>query len=256
MSLTITAVPTGGRPPSVTLSVAASGIPANTELTLWRIHPDGTEHRVIVTDPPRLLPDTWVGIDYHCPFNAAVTYRAEAGSETATVPAVLLSSQTWLISPSEPTLSLPVTVKGIEDRSTSSRAARFAPRGGRAVFHGEGGRDGIVSAITVQVPDDQGIRALIDQDSVILINTPGQGWRIGWMWAQPGQVAYRNPGRANWPYELVTIPIEESADPDVDLTPLWTCELMDQMTATEGIDCTELLALYATCNDLAINRRS
>lgn len=258
MTVTVTATPTFGVgvPPAVLLTVTATGIPANSALAVWRIHPDGTEHLVITTDAPRLIPDAWVGLDYHCPFNAVITYRVEAAGQTGTTDTVVTGNATWLISPSDPDLSVRVNVRNIEARSQDSRAGRFAPYGGKATFRSEGLRNGISGSITVEVGDDRPIRRLLDEDSVILINTPGQGWRISWMWVQPGQVSYLNPGRARWPFEIVTLPFEESADPDVDQTPLWTCDIAAAVFAAEGVDCDELPGLYATCLDLAINRRS
>lgn len=250
-------------PPAIILTVTSSTsgpnpVPVNSPLAIWRVHEDGSEHLVITTEPPRLIPNTWIGLDYHCPYNVPVTYRVEAAGVTATVDVNELACvYTWLISPSEPALSVRVdAVKAMSDRGQGSRAGRYAPYGGKATFHSEGERDGLTGSITVQVPDDKAIKKLLKQDSVILINTPGPGFRIEWLWVQPFQLGYVNPGYAYWPYELVVIPFEESADPEVDQTPIWTIDIAAAQFAAAGVTVDTLGGLYATVLDLAINRRS
>lgn len=256
MTLSITAVPDMySVPPSVVLTVASttsapSAVPVNTAIRLIRIHPDGSEHQVITATDPRLIPSSGVWIDYHAPYNVSVTWRVEAAGSTATDSTTLPSAKTWLIKPSDVASAFKVeSVRGIGPRGRRSRAARFAPAGGDAIFVSEGKRDGVASAITVKAWEWAALEQFLDDDGVVLVNTPNVGWRIGWMWAQIGQPEFANPGAAWWPYDEVALPLEQSADPDVDLTPPWTFTMLKET----GLSFAQVKAQYANFSALKTN---
>jgi len=260
MTLSITADtsdPT--EPPSVRLVAASttggpSPIPENTLVEVWRNHEDGSRHRVLTEQGPRLIGGGWASIDPHAPFNQPVTYDIVANGFTATTNTVWLPSDvTWLVHPFDSALSVRVEmVVKIDSRSRKSRAQRFTPIGGKPVFLTDGARDGVTGSITILSTDTGPLVELFADDSVVLLNTPGTaGWDLGWMWIQPDP-SYGNPADGvRVPARLVTIPFEESADPDVDLQPVWSSGDAAAAFATSAA----LLAAYATSLDLVTDTR-
>lgn len=249
-----------GLPPRVRLDVTTTtgspnSVAANSLLTLWRIHQDGSEHRVLTPPDPRSISGSWVGYDYHSPYNREVSYRVQVGSASATASGVWVpSSVAWLIHPSDITRSVCLdSVRSIGTRSTKSRAGRFTPPGEKPIFISEGRRDGISGAIVVKHSDADAILALTDDDPLLLINTPGDGWRVGWMWVQPGQMDYDNPGGAYWPWDTVTIPWEEAQEPDADLISAWTAGIAAKTFKAAGINAGQMKLLYANAAALKTN---
>lgn len=231
-------------------------VPNNTLIDVFRNHADGSRHRVLTEQSPRLIGGGWAWLDVHCPYNQAVTYDITAAGSTSTSNQVFLpSKRTWLLHPSRVDLAVMVTkVRLIGNRSTQSRAEKFTPIGGKPFYISDGARDGVSGSISFRVSNESPYKALFAGDSLILINTPNTaGWDVGWMWVQPGNVEYANPadGRVSYPYRHVTMPYDESADPDVDLEPSWT---FDDVTATYATF-NALQAAYATFLDLVTDTR-
>jgi hypothetical protein len=261
MTLGLTAVPWfADGPPSVKLTATSttggpSPVPNNTLIDVWRVHADGTRHRVLTEQGPRLIGGGWAWLDVHCPYNQSVSYEVTAnGFTAASGPVFLESDTTWLIPPSDPGMAVMVEqVAAVGARSTQSRAARFQPIGGPAVFLTDGYRDGCSGSLTLRVSDEQPLRDLFADDGVVLINTPGTaGWDLSWLWVQPGQVSYDNPALVNsYAKRLVTVPFEESADPDVDLVPAWVSGDAADSFATSAL----LLAAYSSSLDLVTDTR-
>lgn len=249
-------------PPRVKLTATSttSGpnpVPSNTQLVIVRIHPDGSEHRVITDADPRVIGGGWAGFDYHAKYNDAITYRVTAGAAVATVSTRVRCDFTWLIHPSEPARSVRVTsVKTIGDRTQVSRAGRFEPIEGMASFQSDGSRGGRVGTLIVEVPDESAMRDLLADNTVILLNTPGRGWVLDWLWVQPGDVTYSTPGGVGWPYVDVTLPYEESEDPGDDLTQTWTIASSAAYFLANGITIAQVPDLYTTILDLSTNTRS
>lgn len=261
MTLGITAVYEPGEPPAVKLVATSttggpSPIPNNTLIDVVRVHEDGTRHRVLTEQGPRLIGGGWAWLDVHAPYNQAVTYEITAAGFTAVSGVAWVPcKRTWLVHRSDPALSVRAEkVAAIGDRSTSSRAERFEPIGSKAVFLTDGSRNGLNGSLTLRVTDESPLRALFADDGVVLVNTPGvAGWDLTWLWVQPGQVKYANPLDGNITYRkrLVEIPFEESADPDVDLQPLWDYDAAAAAFATY----TDLGAAYGSYLDLVTDTR-
>lgn len=266
MTLSIVTRPRGSSSssPAVQLTVTATNtapnaVPPNTVLTLTRIHKDGSEHRVITSSQPRVIPTTWVGLDYHAPFGEPVTYRVTAGAASATATGYALSDRPWLISASEPTLSvLPDGVRAITDRAIASRAVELRPIGGRSAFVGDGTADGMTGTLIVRVTDERPLRALLADDGVILINTPGtaEGWALSWHWVKWTTQAWRQvTDHKSAPYSLCSIAWKESADPDVDLVPSWTADAMRDYLIANGKTVADIPSIWATADNLTIDTR-
>jgi hypothetical protein len=258
MTLTITAeVISSIDAPTVRLvatstAIAPSAVPNNTLIDVWRVHTDGSRHRVLTDDAPRLIGGGWAWLDMHAPFNQAITYEVDAAGAVATSGAVwVVSDRVWLIHSSQASLAVLVDgVLKIDNRSVDTRSAKFTPIGGKSIFLTEGTRDGIKGSITLRVTDEAPLQALFADDAVILINTPGtKGWDIGWLWVQPGQLSYDNPANlVPYKYRHLDIPFEEAAEPDVDAEPLWTSgDAEAYWTTGLGVDSAGVGAHYADC---------
>jgi hypothetical protein len=188
----------------------------NSLLTLWRVHPDGTEHRVILPAEARVIGGSWVGFDYHAPYNGAVSWRVEAAGFSATSgPVWVLCDSTWLISATTPGLSVQVKVAAIGDQSRPTRSGEFTPVGGDTLFISDGKRGGMVGSIAVRVPAAGvgDIVTLLADDGVILINTPGTvGWDVKWQWAQVTDQGLSNLGGwKGYPNRVVPLPFKAAA---------------------------------------------
>lgn len=257
MTITLTAVPVydDELPPVNRLTVtvtntAPNAVPPNTAVTLWRVHADGSEHRVMVSTQPRVIPTTVVVDDYHCPYNVDVTYRVDAPTGSATAYGYLPSEVSWLIPPSDVTLSVPLYAEEVVtfgDRATPTRAVKMTPVGGRSIYKSNGSRDGVKSTLVLRVAEDRVpvFADLFADDLVILVNMIEGD--LTWMWAQPDPT-YANPvGLALYTKRIVTIALDESADPDLDLTSPWT---FGSITAL-GLTFAELNARYATFTDMS-----
>jgi hypothetical protein len=272
MTLTITAVPdySIGVPPRMKLSVAASNVapkavPPNTALGLTRIHQDGSEHLLLTSDQPRVIPSLWTGFDYHAPYNQRVTYSVTAAGQSATGAGTLLSTVAWLVAPSMPTKSVMVDdprsitrrITAIGDRTQGSRAGRYQPIEGKTVFVSDGTRPGVAGSIDLRAPDMRALQALLADDQVVLINTPGgAGWDLTWMWVQPGELTWRNPGGfAGYAHRHLVMSFEESADPDMDLEEQWTAGAARDYFAANGINAGQVKTLYANSADFRTNTR-
>lgn len=258
MTLTLTASTELSEPPAVRLVATSttggpSPIPNNTLVDVWRIHEDGSRHRVLTEQGPRLIGGGWTWLDLHAPFNVPLTYEVDAAGFTATSgTAWVVCSDVWLVAASTAVGAVKAAkVTEIGDRSDDTRSARFAPIGGKPVFMSDGARDGLSGSITLLVPaeDEQSLMDLFADDGVILINTPGRdrGWWVSWMWVQPKGIKWVNPAN-NTMYgkRSVVISFDESADPDVDFAPVWNSGQAALAWATSGA----MAAAYA--NSLAL----
>jgi hypothetical protein len=236
-------------------------IPANTLLTLWRIHPDGSEHRVIAASEVRVIGGAAATFDYHPPYNVPITYRVEAaGVAVVSGPVFVQCGSTWLISASTPALSVEVPqVAAIGELSRPTRSGEFVPIGGESIFINDGRRGGKVGSMAIRLPYElaDAVWDLLDDDGVILINTPGTaGWDIKWQWVQVQDQGFANQGQVVWFRNRVfTLPFKASGDPDVDLVNPWNAGVAAAYFAANGITAGGTAALYATALDLETNTR-
>ena len=261
MTLTIAAAVTYpiGAAPKVTLTATSTTgtpnpVPVNTLISVSRLHSDGSRHQVLTEDAPRLVGGGWGWVDVHAPFNQTISYEIAAAGWTASSGGVAVASaKSWLIHSSQGSLAVMVdVVSEIGDRATKTRAARFVPYGALPVFLSEGIRDGVTGNIVVRVTDEGPLRALLADDSVVLVNTPGTpGWDLNWMWISPGNIAYSNKaGLVSYKYRHVTIDYEQAADPTSELFPAWTSQkAFDYWTTSQGKNSGNIVALYS--NSLA-----
>lgn len=262
MTLTITSAAsyTLTLPPSVTLTATATtGTPNpvvdGALIQMVRIHSDGSRHNVLTGANPRFSGGGWSGLDCHCPYNQFVTYEITASGSTVTGAGIsITSTATWLVHASLPALSVKVdAVAVIGDRTRASRSTRFQPLEAPAVFLSDGLRNGVTGSIDVRLIDPYPVNTLLDDDSVILINTPGTtGYDLTWLWVQPKDVQYVNPagGWVKYAVRHAVIPFEQSADPVTESAAL-TC----LVASTYAASCTAYAALYSTCTQASLDVR-
>lgn len=267
MTLSVTATPQSGElPPRTLISVTAgpsgpSPVPPNSVIDVWRIHDDGTRHRVL-TDGPTRVSTAWAGYDYHAPYNSANTYEVDVAGSTATSTAVYVDcAKVWLLHVTEPTMSVQAdAIIEIGARTRPSRAGRFEILDGPVIFVSNGSRTGIKGSLIVRCdsPDnEQPLINLFSDDTLILINTPGQtGWDVKWLWVQPGDVSYSDPAtNIHYRYRHVSVPFEESTEPDLVLTSKWTSKAAGDYWTAAGATSADLGIYYATAVDFGTDTR-
>jgi hypothetical protein len=271
VTLTITPTVDFSLPPRVRLDVAAgiSGplpVPAGAPISVVRVHADGSRWQVILENNARLGSGTWAGFDYHAPFNQSVTYIAQAAgfeSAASAIREIPNDSTTWLIHSSDPTLSFtPELVTKLGDLEYESDAQVFNVYNSPfPVTVSSGTRKAASSSIEFMVlrQDIGTVQALFADSGPILLNTPSvDGWDLTWVWIQPGNVKISNPspssnmGPARHPLRTVSFPFQLIGAPEIDTTPIWTC---DDVVATYAT-CNAVVAAYSTCTNLALDVRS
>lgn len=266
MTLTVTAVVDFSLPPRVRLDVASTTggplpVPGGAPVAVVRVHEDGSRWPVLLENGARLGGGSWAGFDYHAPFNQLITYVAQAaGFESAqsVVTELVNDSTTWLIHASDPSLSLiPDKVREIGDLTYASDAEQFDVYGSQyPVTVSSGFRKAAASTLTVVVAAGSvaAVRALLADSGPILVNTPADdGWDVTWLWVQPGAVTISNPANMTaYPWRRVSFPFQHIGAPDIDVTPVWTC---DDVVATYAT-CNAVVAAYSTCTNLALDVRS
>lgn len=225
MTITVAAAVSGGR---VSLSVSSS--PSVTApLKVWRVHKDGSQYRVLTAGQAVLI-GSWVGLDYHAPFNQPVTYVAEAGgvSSAASGPVWVISRQLSLIHPSTPALSMRFEKWAVDpfEYRFVSRAQQFDVLNRSEPVHRtsqpRGKASGSIRVKLDTAADRVAFQALAADGAQLLINSPFAE-EVGWLWVQPGDVTIRNPTTfTQFSYRWGEFPFVASAQPVALQSPVWT----------------------------------
>lgn len=260
MTLTVTASVTAGDTPRVQVNVSSS--PSLTAaLSLFRTHADGTVHRVLLPNNSNLI-GSFVGLDYHAPFNQAVTYHAEAGGLVSAESSQqwVVSDSTWLIHASDPGLSVLVEklIGPAAPVKYPTRASRLQVLNARLPSHRHdyplGGATGTV-VVKCESPES---RALLlanrADDGAVLLNTPWPDGDVpGWMWVQPGDLEFSNPGGfRDFPFRYATLSYEETTQPDSDVR----VRSFDEVEALfPGATFASMESVYATYDDSELDVR-
>lgn len=247
-------------PPRMRLTVTAAGV-VGADLVVLRVHEDGSRHRVLVEDRPRVIAGSWVGYDFHSPYNVPVRYVAQVTGQVESAPSAareLPSRLHWLIDPVDPARSVPVdALRALGDPAQESRATSLPIIGSpRPLVISDGYRPSEVGSFTVRVDSPQSraaLTALLAQDGPVLINRWSvDRWEAAWQWVQPGNLAWVNPGGwTAFPFRIASFGTVAVDQPDVAFGALWTCaDVLDTFAS-----CSALLAAYATCNGLKTDTR-
>lgn len=209
----------------VRIDVTAS--PAVTDVVaVYRVHESG-ERFLVLTDQTPVMVGAWSGYDYHAPFNQTVTYVAETDSQVsaASSPVFLVSDETWLVSATDPTLSLPVeAILEMSALSWDDPAQKFQPlNSSRPVHYWSRSRSGPSFSLTVFCEDQEQsdrVLALVRAGGPVLLNMHREPVR--WMWAQLSKPTMQPPG-GKWrtDYRTWQFGVEETTQPDSDVLSEW-----------------------------------
>lgn len=206
---TITVVPTveaGNSPPRVKLDVTDTGTPALFAATVTRMNPDGSTSVVrTATGGPVVLSTSGsnrVGqvYDYAMPYGAAVSYSTVESPGTVSAGVTVAASRAWLVHPSVPSISRPITIADVSARQRRVMRGVYYPMGRRnPVVQTDGARKAAEYTLslyvgTAQERDD--LESLIDDASVLLLNVPADlGWGIGAEYVSVGDTSEERVGR-------------------------------------------------------------
>lgn len=240
---------------TLTSTVSGSGEP----VTVWRVHEDGSEHRVIVPTGTRLSGGSTVVLDYHAPFNQSISYRAETATQTGPVsdPTAVVSKRPWILVADEPELSLPAAyVDDLGDEGAGYEGAATSRWVGTGRKTGISDRtvDLSSSLVVAFLPKHLAAwRRLLHRGDALLVNLHEPRWDRQWFWVMPTRVTIQNPGekdnrfggKAGHPFRLASFDYDPIDPPDTDLTPLWTDGDVAAAFATDAL----MEAAYAS--DLA-----
>jgi hypothetical protein len=228
VTLTVTTDAPGGDVPQVRVTVASSPTVTG-PVRLYRTHPDGQVFRVLLEDNATIV-GSYVGVDYHAPFNRPVTYHAETDTQVSVGSAEqwLISDSSWLLHPTFPDLSVVVEklVGPAAPYKYPSRASRFQVLNRRLPVHRNdyprGGESGQVVVKCESEDSRAALKALLADDGVLLLNTPNTDDDLGWKWIKPLDLDISNPGGTfGFPFRYATIPFEETTQPDADAAGIW-----------------------------------
>lgn len=255
MTLTTVAVVAFGDYPAVRVNVTSS--PSVTDrIQVWRTHEDGTTWRVL-TEPNPVIVGSWVGFDYHAPFNQPVTYYAQAGGLTSAVsaPVWVLSDSVWIIHASDPTLSVMVEkITTLQPYTYGDRATEFVVLNRQnPVLRTDSPRGGETGELTVKcsTPEQRaGVKALLADNGAVLLNTPFTVDDIGWKWVRVKDMPISNPGGyIDFPSRYIALSYSEVDPPDADAFPVWSAGQLKAAYATAGA----AKAAYSSAQHMKLN---
>jgi hypothetical protein len=178
MAVTVTpTVEAGNVPPRVRLDVTST---AESLTTVTRLNPDGTTIPVRTPDggQVQLSGGTALLYDYEAPFGQPVTYSSQETPSTVSTAITVDASQTWLIHPGVPSLSLPVRLAqgSFSRRTAPARQGVFLPMGRKTpVVVTDGRRKSYQSSlgvVTTTADELAAVEALLDDTGTLLLNIP------------------------------------------------------------------------------------
>lgn len=264
MLLTATPDPTNW-PPRIALHVTGS---TGTTVSVTRQNTDGTTYSVRSGSPATIVSGGARPYDYESPWRLGGTYTARdstGATATATVAGLweFGAVNPWLIHPGIPSLSMPIEVVRLGDRTTSVSRGVFKVLG-RAdpvtVGDGTRGSEQFDLVVRTRWNDDLGPSDLQDEDRMRRILADGspllmqfaydgsRRWR--WQWVSVDQVTasdvvpWVDSEGIEW-----TLPCTVVRAPSGSLQAQWTNAGVLARYATN----TDVLATFATCDDLLID---
>ncbi|KOU62036.1 hypothetical protein ADK57_25690 [Streptomyces sp. MMG1533] len=241
------------------------------ELSVYRELQDGS--RTLVRGPYGLIDDQVIASDlmiiedHEAPLNTPVRYYIEqrapgsltASTRTTDYATVTLTdiNQIWLKDPGNPQRNLKVTVQRPPDWNRPIEQASFVVRGRRNKITHSGKRQGLEGDLPIWTLSDQqrtSLHLLLDDGNTLLWQAvPGMG--VDDMYVAVGQVPEaRTGGLAQEQMRAWTLPLTEQDMPvtvGVGGPAGRTC----QDVVTEFATCASLLPVYATSEDLLLDRR-
>jgi hypothetical protein len=265
-----TAVTVSGDDSYITLTLRE--LPLDYLLTVYRVTSDGS--RTLVRGEPGLISrqvivsDLMVIEDHEAPVGVPVHYSVEiytaAGvlSSTRTSAAVTVTladiNEAWLKDPGNPQRNLKVMVQRAPDWNRPIDQAAFVVRGRRNKVTLSGRRQGLEGDLAVWTRSDQERKALhllLDSGNVLLWQAnPGMG--VTDMYVNVAEVPEGRVSQlAQEVWRAWTLPLTE-ADMPVAVGVAGSGGRTWQDVIAEFVTCADLLPVYATCEDLLLDRRT
>lgn len=205
-----------------------------TQATITRIHPDGTTWPVRGANPVDVHSTTGIGatvVDNELPLDTPVTYRATSTQTSVTVTSAAVTvasdpsdgrSMAWLTHPTKPSLSAPLRVEAVPERSRQGRVG-ILPILGRAdpiaVTDLRQSGTGSLQAMTFTAAEATKLLALLADGGVVLYRAPA-GWRNNWMYLALGDVT--------------EMPLVGGADPTTEWSIGYTVVAAPSTTSAQG----------------------
>lgn len=250
MTISVTATVATTYAPAVLVDVVSSPS-VSAPLKVYRVHDDGSRHRVL-TDGRAVLVGSWSGYDYHAPLNRTFTYvaAAEGQPESAESSVVFLPSEdAWMVHATDPVKSFPIVkvLAGSQSQVTyQGTATEYAIlNSALPVVRTDSPRSGAVGHLNVKVPAEDVAAALelFKDGGPLLFNGAWGSVDYPWMWINAKDLVVANPGPIGFPFRTFSFDFRECRAPDADVVPTWT---LDDVAAAF----TDLNAVAAAYSDL------
>lgn len=246
-------------------------LPLDWYLTVSRITPDGA--RALVRGTSGLISlqpitsDTLVIEDHEAPIGVSVYYRIEiyqtpsSGVSSRSSGRVTLTladiNEAWLKDPGNPQRNMRVVVQAAPDWEQPIQQSVQRVRGRRRAVVLSGIRGGLEGSLAVWTRSDEeriALRTLLSSGNTLLWQAnPGMG--VDDMYVSvAGVTEGRIGGPAQEPWRTWTLPLTEQ-DMPVTTAVNGAAGRTWQDVVTEFDTCADLLAVYATCEDLLLDRR-
>ncbi|MFJ8594884.1 hypothetical protein [Streptomyces sp. NPDC093598] len=246
-------------------------LPLDFYLSLHRVTPDGA--RTLVRGPSGLIDmqpitsDLLIVEDHEAPLGVPVYYQAAirnadgttASSRTSeTVSLTLADANTaWLKDPGNPQRSCLVVMQRAPDWQRPIEQAAFVVRGRRNKVVLSGRRQGLEGELAIWTRSDEeraALHLLLDSGNTLLWQAaPGMG--VADMYVSVGQVTEARVGAlAQEQWRAWTLPLTE-ADMPITTGVNGAAGRTWQDVVTEFATCADLLDVYATSEDLLLDRR-
>jgi hypothetical protein len=254
------------------VSLTLRELTVDDEVSVYRVTTDGARSLVrgsagLIYHQP-ITDDLLILEDHEAPLNTLVRYTIEQnvpGSLTSTnrtssyVKVTLADvNQSWLKDPGNPQRNLKVVVQAAPDwdQPITQSVQRVRGRRNAVILSGtRGGLEGDLAVWTRTDEERKALRLLLSSGNVLLWQAvPGMG--IDDMYVSVGGVKEgRIGGPAQEPWRTWTMPLTET-DMPVTTAVNGAAGRTWQDVVTEFDTCADLLAVYATCEDLLLDRRT
>jgi hypothetical protein len=241
-------------------------------ISVYRVTTDGARTLVRGTsgliDQQAITSDILVIEDHEAPIGVPVYYQVEIRPSAGAVPSTRTSATVtllladinlaWLKDPGNPQRSCRVVVNKAPDWQRPIEQTAYVVRGRRNKVVLSGNRQGLEGDLAVWTRSDEertALHLLLDSGSVLLWQAnPGMG--VDDMYVTVAAITEaRTAGLAQEPWRAWTLPLTQ-ADMPVTTVVNGAAGRTWQDVITEFDTCADLLAVYATCEDLLLDRRT
>ena len=197
MAAAISAVVSLAEPPRITVTLTGWG--TSGDLSVWRVHPDGTRHLVRgnsgAGSSVAISGGVGAALDYEAPHAVAVAYEAMNGASMVSSPTATINDTRARISlPGLPPLTLPVRLAARPSPVLEQPGTVLQPVGRTTAVAFDDVRKAGSFAVTLRTrthPAARELLAILTQEatSTVLLRMPGTLW--DWAYVRVGSVTPR-----------------------------------------------------------------